>query len=71
MNPEDDFNDLADPDVDDSEVEADDDDPAGDVNRQPRPILRDPVRRSGRRRRMPVRFQDFVLRALLELKVFT
>ena len=61
MNEKDDFNDLADPDVDDIEVEEDDDDPACDVNRQPRPILRDPVRRSGRRCGMPVRFQDFVL----------
>ena len=61
MNAKDDFNDLADPDVDDIEVEEDDDDPACDVNRQPRPILRDPVRRSGRRCGMPVRFQDFVL----------
>ena len=60
MNAKDDFNDLADPDVA-IEVEADNDDPTGDVYCQPRPILRDPVRRSGRRCRVPVKFQDFVL----------
>ena len=49
----DDFNEFTDA------FDPDDDHAA--VDRRPRPILRDPLRRSGRQPRMPVRFQDYVV----------